>query len=132
MLRRIRSRLLAALMLSIAATAGALTFPAGAAITTPTYLRTIGFPGHAGVYAWGMATGIDGSIVVSDYNNYVLHRFTPEGELINTFSGRGREPGQTSQPYGVAVEPQQRGDLPGGPDPARDREVRRRTATTST
>ena len=39
--------------------------PASAAITTPTYLRHIGFPGHAGVYAWGMATVIDGTIVTS-------------------------------------------------------------------
>ena len=105
MLRNARVRLHAATLLTIAAVAAVLAQPAGAAITTPTYVRTIGFPGHAGVYAWGMATGIDGSIVVSDYNNYVLRRFTPGGELINTFSGRGREPGQTSQPYGVAVNP---------------------------
>ena len=105
MLLNARVRLRTATLLTIAAVAAVLAQPAGAAITTPTYVRTIGFPGHAGVYAWGMATGIDGSIVVSDYNNYVLRRFTPGGQLINTFSGRGREPGQTSQPYGVAVNP---------------------------
>ncbi|HEX6843779.1 MAG TPA: 6-bladed beta-propeller [Actinomycetota bacterium] len=103
-MRTVRVRLLAALSLAALVVAGMLA-PAGAAITTPTYVRTIGFSGHAGLYAWGMATGSDGSIVVSDYNNYVLRRFTEGGQLINTFSGRGTGPGQTSQPYGVAVNP---------------------------
>ena len=78
---------------------------AGAAVAAPTFLRSIGFSGHAGVYAWGAATGIDGSIYVSDYNNYVIHRFAPDGTLIRTFSGRGSAPGQTAQPYNLAVDP---------------------------
>lgn len=78
---------------------------AGAAVATPTFLRSIGFSGHAGVYAWGAATGTDGSIYISDYNNYVIHRFAPDGTLIRTFSGRGSGPGQTQQPYNLAVDP---------------------------
>jgi sugar lactone lactonase YvrE len=105
MRRTRRGRLAAALSLASLVMAVALVSPANAAVTPPTYVRTIGFSGHAGVYAWGAATGIDGSIYVSDYNNYVIHRFTPEGALIRTFSGRGSGPGQTAQPYGLSVDP---------------------------
>jgi tripartite motif-containing protein 71 len=102
-----RSRRLIALAVTVTAMAAVMASgnPVGAAVATPTYLRTIGFSGHAGVYAWGAATGIDGSIYVSDYNNYVIHRFTPTGTLIRTFSGRGSAQGQTAQPYNLAVDP---------------------------
>ncbi len=79
--------------------------PSGAAIADPTYVRTIGGPGHAGVYAWGMATATDGTILVSDYNNYVIRRYSTAGVLLQTFSGRGDAVGETDQPYGLAVDP---------------------------
>jgi tripartite motif-containing protein 71 len=79
--------------------------PASAAIVPPTFLRTMGFSGHAGVYAWGMATAIDGTILTSDYNNYVIRRYSTSGTLLQSFSGVGSGPCQNFQPYGITVDP---------------------------
>ena len=78
---------------------------ASKAWTAPAYQRTIGGPGHAGVYAWGAATAPDGSILIGDYWNYVLRRYSPSGQLLQTLSSRGKGPGQNSAPHGVAVGP---------------------------
>ncbi|MCA0178521.1 MAG: 6-bladed beta-propeller [Actinobacteria bacterium] len=78
---------------------------ASKAWTAPAYQRTIGGPGHAGVYAWGAATAPDGSILIGDYWNYVLRRYSPSGQLLQTLSSRGKGPGQNSAPHGVAVDP---------------------------
>lgn len=79
--------------------------PARAAIEDPKYLAQIGGPGHAGVYAWGMATARDGSILVGDYWNYSIRRFSTGGALVQTISSRGKEPGQNMAPHGIAVDP---------------------------
>ncbi len=80
--------------------------PAGSAtFTTPTYFCQIGKPGKAFVYAWGMATASNGEILVSDYNNYNVKRFTPEGSYLGAFSSVGSGQGQNGQPYGLAVDP---------------------------
>lgn len=79
--------------------------PASAAITPPTFVRTIGASGHAGVYAWGMATAADGTILTSDYNNYVIRRYSTSGALLQSFSSGGTGPCQNTQPYGIAVDP---------------------------
>ncbi|MCB1301482.1 MAG: 6-bladed beta-propeller [Tetrasphaera sp.] len=73
--------------------------------TPPAYQRTIGGPGHAGVYAWGAATAPDGTIVIGDYWNYVVRRYATDGTLLQTMSSRGKGPGQTSAPHGVATDP---------------------------
>ncbi len=82
-----------------------LTVPAANAAVTATWVRQIGRPGHAGLYAWGAATALDGSILVGDYNNYNIKRFSPDGTLLQTFSGSGNGPGQNYQPYGLGVDP---------------------------
>lgn len=82
-----------------------LPVPAANAAVSATWVRQIGRPGHAGLYAWGAATAADGSILVADYNNYDLKRFSPGGTLLQTFGGKGSGPGQTNQPYGMAVDP---------------------------
>lgn len=79
--------------------------PASADVPDVTYVRTIGGPGHAELYAWGMATDIDGNILVGDYNNYVVARYSTTGNLMQTFSGMGDGPGETRQPYGLTVDP---------------------------
>lgn len=79
--------------------------PASAAYTAPTYQRTIGRPGHAGVYAWGMATGIDGTIYVSDYINYTVRQYTTGGTLIRSIGTRGSGPGKLGIPYSIAISP---------------------------
>src|SRR5687767_12056535 len=71
----------------------------------PTYVGTIGQPGHAGVYAWGMATAQDGSLLVGDYWNYQIRRFDTEGNLLQTIGSRGGGLGQNQAPYGIAVDP---------------------------
>lgn len=72
----------------------------------PTFERTIGGPGHAGLYAWGMATGKDGNVIVGDYWNYRVLRYSPAGAplgvLINN-SGNGAN--QYYTPYGLGVDP---------------------------
>lgn len=73
--------------------------------TPPTYQHAIGGPGHAGVYAWGAATAPDGSILIGDYWNYVVRRYATDGTLLQTLSGRGTGPGQTSAPHGIATDP---------------------------
>lgn len=79
--------------------------PTQAAITAPVYVKTIGHPGHAGVYAWGMATAANGDILVGDYWNYQIRRYNTAGNLLQTFSSRGTGPGQNGAPHGLAVDP---------------------------
>lgn len=71
----------------------------------PEYVGSIGHPGRAGVYAWGMATAANGNLIVGDYWNYRIHEYTVEGVLVNTFGERGDGPGQNNAPHGVAVNP---------------------------
>lgn len=98
---------LGAVVTAVGVTLAALapTASGAATATNPTWLRQIGKSGHAGVYAWGMATATDGTILVGDYNNYVIRRYTTSGTLTQTFSGKGTGPGQNMQPYGLGVDP---------------------------
>lgn len=102
--RRTRAAWVVAASAALAAALVAQTSPASSATVSATWIRQIGQPGHAGVYAWGMATATDGSILVSDYNNYVVRRYSTAGALVQTFSGKGSGPGRTLQPYGLAVD----------------------------
>jgi tripartite motif-containing protein 71 len=91
---------LAPLLLGIrAAPVHATTFVA------PHWVRQIGQSGHATLYAWGMAHEPDGTLVVSDYNNYNMKLYSTSGTLLKTFGVRGTGPGQVSQPYTTAVDP---------------------------
>jgi sugar lactone lactonase YvrE len=96
---------LAALGTALVTTVSTLPVPAADAAVTATWVRQVGRPGHAGLYAWGAATALDGSILVGDYNNYNIKRFSPSGTLLQTFGGNGSGPGQTNQPYGLGVDP---------------------------
>jgi tripartite motif-containing protein 71 len=89
---------------------------APAAFTAPTYLKSIGKPGDAFVYPWGMATETDtgspyyGDIIVGDYNNYDLKVFTPvtatnPGTFVAAISQKGAGLGSMGQPYGIAIDP---------------------------
>ncbi|MEY2425608.1 MAG: tripartite motif-containing protein 71, partial [Actinomycetota bacterium] len=79
--------------------------PALAAFVAPRYVRTIGQPGHAGVYAWGAATAADGTILIGDYWNYQVRRFDTEGNLLQSFGSKGKGPDQNLAPHGVGVSP---------------------------
>lgn len=89
---------------------------ASAAFQAPAYNSTIGGPGSAFVYPFGMAwdpttftqgsTEYDGTLLVDDYNNYDIKRFASDGTWLATYSSKGSGPGQFSeQPSGIAVDP---------------------------
>jgi tripartite motif-containing protein 71 len=77
---------------------------AAEAMPSPQLIRTIGRPGHAGVYAWGMATATDGSILVGDYWNHRVLRYGTTGKLLATMSSKGTALGQNMGPHGLAVD----------------------------
>jgi len=52
-----------------------------------------------------MALGPSGEIFVSDgYGNFLVHKFSPEGQLIKTWGEPGTAPGQFSIPHCVGVD----------------------------
>ncbi len=73
---------------------------------SPSFERVIGGKGHAGLYAWGMATAKDGSILVGDYWNYRVQRYSPSGASLGTvINNSGNGANQYYTPYGLAVDP---------------------------
>lgn len=97
----------------VAATAGpgSAADSTAAAGVSPVFEKTIGKHGHAELYAWGMATAKDGSILVGDYWNYRVQRYSPSGQLLGTLinnSGNGAT--QYYTPYGLGVDPRN-GDI---------------------
>ena len=83
---------------------GAGVIDGKAAFAAPTYDMTIGQPGAAFVYPWGMTyDATTGTILTSDYNNYQIRRFTTAGVPDGVYGSRAQFNGQ--QPYGIAVDP---------------------------
>jgi sugar lactone lactonase YvrE len=109
---RLRRRLVAAagvLVLGAAMLAGSAPVVSATAIT-PTPAGDVPSPdidGHAGSYAWGVATMPNGSIIVGDYwNGRVLHYAqdgTSLGVLFN-IAPVGGPIGPNTTPYGLAVD----------------------------
>ena len=83
----------AALATLLAMAASLLTVPAANAAVTATWVRQIGKPGHAGLYAWGAATALDGSILVGDYNNYNVKRYSTTWRAAADDRQQGQQPG---------------------------------------
>ena len=55
----------------------------------------------------GVAVGPTGEIFVSDgYGNFLVHKFSPEGELVKTWGEPGTGPGQFACPHDVAIDKQ--------------------------
>ncbi|MCB1300137.1 MAG: hypothetical protein KDB28_02410, partial [Tetrasphaera sp.] len=82
---------------------GLLSAPAAASTVSPVFERYIGGPGHAGLYAWGMATLRDGTILVGDYWNYRVLRFNADGTPVGTgvfIKNNGNGATQYYAPYG--------------------------------
>ncbi len=95
---------LGSLAIGAASGAGVLSAQAAAAFTAPSYDMTIGQPGAAFVYPWGMAYDpTTGTILTSDYNNYQIRRFTTSGTPDGVYGSRAQFGGQ--QPYQLAVDP---------------------------
>jgi streptogramin lyase len=91
------------------------TADARAATLRLTPVRTIGGPGHAGLYGWGADTMPDGSILISDYWNFRVQHYAKGGTLLGTVIGKD---GRHQAPYDVAVDPRNGdiylGDVDGG------------------
>ncbi len=80
--------------------------PASASTISPIFERFIGGKGHAGLYAWGMCTLRDGTILVGDYWNYRVMRFAADGTAMGVFiDNRGNGPTQYYTPYGIGQDP---------------------------
>jgi len=105
------------------AAAAPAAFPASAAAAAPaaalaapvtmTPERTVGGPGHAGLYGWGMATMRDGSVLAGDYWNYRVTHWNKNGSPVGDgvlIANKGHGPTQHYAPYGLAVDPRN-GDI---------------------
>ena len=104
------------LSIVVAAALVATFVPAAAAAAfSLTPVRTIGRPGHAGLYAWGMEAAPDGTILVADYNNFRVQRFSRSGASLGSAISRGPH---FTVPYDIASDPRNGdiyvGDVDGG------------------
>jgi hypothetical protein len=52
-----------------------------------------------------LAIAPNGDVYVADgYGSYFINRYNSKGEYINTFGGRGSDPGQMKEPHGIWVD----------------------------
>ncbi len=78
--------------------------PSGTGATSMDYrsIRTAGAPFH---YPTDLAIAPDGDLYVADgYGNSRVHRFSPDGRLIQSWGEPGSGPGQFKVPHGIAVD----------------------------
>ena len=92
---------------AVLACAGLLAPAVAASAFSLTPVRTIGRSGHAGLYAWGMEAAPDGTILVADYNNFRVQRFSRAGALLGTAIPRDAH---HTVPYDVTTDPRN-GDI---------------------
>jgi len=59
-------------------------------------------------YPYDLAVDSDGTVVVCEYGNQRLQRFTAEGKLLSTWGSPGHAPGQLYQPWGVVIDSRRR------------------------
>ena len=78
--------------------------PASAAAWAPPgFVRTIGGPGEAGVYAWGMEWNpVTLELLVGDYWNYQIRRYDLQGHEVGAFYRPASQRG--GQPYTISVD----------------------------
>lgn len=106
--------LLAALAVGVAAPASAEpAFP-------PAFLRSIGGVGHGALYPWGVAYNVHtDELVVTDYVNYQVRRFSTDGEWLGDFTSPANP--DTGDPESVlaavAVDPRNGDVYVGKPKP---------------
>ena len=67
--------------------------------------RTIKHPGPPFNLPTNLALAPDGSMYVSDgYGNCCIHRFSPDGDLLNSWGLPGDGPGEFQIPHGIGVD----------------------------
>jgi len=64
---------------------------AQASITPPTYLKTIGGPGHAAMYPSGLEVDSRGNVYVADTGNDQVAAYAPDGHQLWRVGTRGRK-----------------------------------------
>lgn len=85
----------------------ALVFPSASGAVVVSYAATIGYSGPAGLYAYGMDyDATDGTVLVGDYWNMRVKRFTADGKFIAIVSKRAAkdQPGGICVPYDVEAD----------------------------
>lgn len=55
-------------------------------------------------YPYDLAIDRDGTVVVCEYGNQRLQRFSPTGKLLSAWGSPGHAPGQLYQPWGVVID----------------------------
>lgn len=96
-----RTSLLVLSLLAVSALAGAAQVHAAA--TPPTYLQTIGGPGHAAIYASGVDVDASGNVYVADTGNDQIKKYGPGGKLLWNVGVRGlKAAGNFDNPRDVA------------------------------
>ncbi|MDQ1731718.1 MAG: hypothetical protein QOK10_1877, partial [Pseudonocardiales bacterium] len=96
----------AAALLGIAATL-LISIPAAEAGTTVKFQQSYGFSGPAGLYAYGMDFDpSDNTILVGDYWNYRVWRYSTDGVLLGSVSqhAAGGNGGGITAPYDVETD----------------------------
>ncbi len=98
---------LSAALAALVAVAWFVPVAAGAATTVSLVpVRQIGDPGHADVYPWGLATTLDGKILMTDYWNWRVVTFNTDGSFDQQLVGPNfTGPAAHQAPYSVAVDP---------------------------
>ena len=81
----------------------ALVTAAPAAAAVPSYLTTIGGPGHAQIYPSGVDVDAAGNVYVADTGNDMVRKYGPGGALLWTVGSRGlKAPGRYDNPRDIA------------------------------
>jgi tripartite motif-containing protein 71 len=76
---------------------------AGADVAMPTYVATVGGPGHAAIYASGVDVDAAGHVYVADTGNDQVKEYGPGGALLWNVGVRGlKGPGNFDNPRDVA------------------------------
>lgn len=107
-MRHVLARIIAlATLASGLAVVGVVTQSAEAAWTAPQFVRSVAGNGRPGVFPWGIQYNpVSNEVIVGDYLNNQIRRYTPEGEIIGSFYRSDA----TGQPYSIAVDPRN-GDI---------------------
>ena len=57
---------------------------------------------------YGLVFDQDGTLLVCEYANHRIQRFTREGKSLEIWGGYGKEPGQLLHPWGLALDSKRR------------------------
>ena len=105
----LRSRWRAPLTVLAVTVMGLTLASAAGAAPTVTFQKSYGFSGPAGIYAYGMEwDASDNTILVGDYWNYRVQRFSTTGTHLATYpdvTGPKANGGIASAPYDIASDP---------------------------